>query len=226
MTVQDAANPTQAEQDSRVATMQAAQAAKSMGEKSNDVESLARQLSGALMPWESLLRDFMERTIISDYTMARPNRRHAARGMYLSSERRDVQMGELVIMVDTSGSLSEAELEEFGKECLSIVEDLKPAKVWALYVDTKVQRVDEFEEGDDFKLSAKGRGGTKLSAGIEWLKQGLAEPACVVFFTDMVNDSWGKDPGVPVLWIATGSPRCHRKPPYGEVVIYQGGLAA
>ena len=224
VTVADAPNPQQAEQIARVMTLQAAQAAKAMGDGRADCESLARQLSGAQLPWEVLLRDFMEKAAKADYSWQRPNRRFMARGMYLPTAH-SLEMGELVIIIDTSGSLKDSELEDFGKECLAICEDLKPSKIWAVYVDTKVQRVDEFEEMEDFKLSAKGRGGTKLSAGIEWLGLGLADPAAVVFFTDMDNTSWGKDPGVPVLWVATGSPRRHKVPPYGDVVKYNEGLA-
>jgi predicted metal-dependent peptidase len=221
--VQAAEDPRQAETKTRVEVLQAAQAAKAMGDTTDGIISLAKQLVDEALPWEVMLRDFMERACKNDWTWKRPNRRYIQAGIYLPCMA-GVEMGELVVGVDTSGSLSDAWLSKFGSEMAAIVEELKPAKVTVIYCDTKVHRVDEFEHGDDFELHAVGRGGTSFAPVFEYIEQEGITPAALVYFSDMECNRYGADPGCPVLWLSTGG-LGYGRPPFGDVVrLSDGGL--
>ena len=221
--VQDAKDPGAAATKSRIETMQAAQSAKAMGDTTEGIMSLAKQLVDEAMPWESLLRDYMERQCKSDYSWARPNKRYIQQGIYLPCMR-GVEMGELVIGVDTSGSLSDDWLSRFGGEMACIVDDLKPEKVTVIYCDTKIHRVDEFSRGDEFELKAQGRGGTSFAPVFEYVEREGINPAALVYFTDMCCNRYGTAPDCPVLWLSTGDTG-YGIPPFGEVVrLTDGGL--
>ena len=223
VTVKDAPNPQEAARDAKIRTLQAAQAAKGMGSTSDDIECLAKLLREPSTPWRALLRDFMEQAARNDFSWARPNRRHVQSGIYLPTMR-SMEMSALEVQVDTSGSLREEDLQTFGGEIRAIVEDLKPERVTVVYFDTKVQRVQEFERGEEFELSAKARGGTDFRPAFERLAESGDRPACVVVMTDLDCTRFPADPGLPVLWIATGNRKRQQTPPWGEVVQMGVGI--
>ena len=71
--------------------------------------------------WREALREFIQNTCAgSDYsTYARPNRRLMSQGIYMPTGISQ-QVGELVIAVDTSGSIQRADLTAFLSEVKSI----------------------------------------------------------------------------------------------------------
>jgi predicted metal-dependent peptidase len=93
--------------------------------------SLERFLDGmwdAKVDWKTLLRRFIVQTAAADYTWSRPNRRWLGNGHYLPKLWSE-QMGEIVIAVDTSGSIGNDILQAFGAEINAIVHDVRPEKI-------------------------------------------------------------------------------------------------
>jgi predicted metal-dependent peptidase len=85
-----------------------------------------RNLEDLLQPqvdWREVLREFVQNTCAgSDYsTWKRPNRRYMGAGIYMPSGVSD-KVGELVIAIDTSGSIGGKELTAFLSEVTSICE--------------------------------------------------------------------------------------------------------
>jgi predicted metal-dependent peptidase len=96
-----------------------------------------RNLEDLLQPqvdWREVLREFVQNTCAgSDYsTWKRPNRRYMGAGIYMPSGVSD-KVGELVIAIDTSGSIGGKELTAFLSEVTSICETVNPDKVRLLY---------------------------------------------------------------------------------------------
>ena len=71
------------------------------------------------LDWRVLLQKFMENYDRTDYRWAPPNRRHVHSGLYLPGARNE-SLGEVVIAIDTSGSVSDRQLAEFQKNLKSI----------------------------------------------------------------------------------------------------------
>ena len=155
--------------------------------------------------WREVLREFVVTTCTgSDYsTWQRPNRRYVSAGVYMPSGISE-SIGELVIAIDTSGSIGQAELSRFLTEVKEICDTVHPDKVRILYWDTQVCGDEKYEmhELDDLVKSTKpkGGGGTMIECVPEYMtKEGVKPQACIVLTDGYLGGSWGKW-ACPILW--------------------------
>jgi predicted metal-dependent peptidase len=180
---------------------------------------LNRTLEGsaeAAVDWRELLRRFWSETTPADYSWVRPNRRHIWTGLYLPGVVCD-GVGEVAIAVDCSGSVSARQLRLFEAEVRSILEGQRPERVYVLYFDAVVQKVETYEAGQRIDLNPVGGGGTEFGPCFEWLDDQGIRPQCLVFLTDLYGSFPPSAPSYPVLWALTGS----KKAPFGEVIPMQ-----
>jgi predicted metal-dependent peptidase len=155
--------------------------------------------------WREVLREFVTTTCTgSDYsTWQRPNRRYVSAGVYMPSGISE-SIGELVVAIDTSGSIGQPELSRFLTEVKEICDTVHPDKVRLLYWDTQVCGDEKYEmhELDDLVTSTKpkGGGGTMIECVPEYItKEGVKPQACIVLTDGYLGGSWGKW-SCPVLW--------------------------
>ena len=134
---------------------------------------LNRTLEGATeagVDWRELLRRFWSETTPADYSWMRPNRRHLWTGLYLPGVVRE-GVGEVAIAVDCSGSVSARQLRLFEAEVRSILEGQRPERVYVLYFDAVVHKVETYEAGQRIELNPVGGGGTEFGPCFEWLDE-------------------------------------------------------
>jgi len=206
---------TEAENDWKVTTAQAARVAKSMGNLPDDLERLVGDLLASKVDWREVLRRFISQAAKNDYSWSRPNRRHIAQGLYLPSLYSEA-MGELVVAVDTSGSIGQEELDQFASELTSIAEDTEPKAIHVVYCDTSVAHTEQFTKEDlPLQLAAKGGGGTDFRPPFAWVEEQQIQPVCLVYLTDMYCSDFPQEPNYPVLWISTSD---QTNAPFGEVI--------
>jgi predicted metal-dependent peptidase len=88
--------------------------------------------------WREVLRDFVQTTCQgNDYsTWRRPNRRYIGAGIYMPSGISE-QIGEIVVAIDTSGSIGARELGVFLAEIKEVADTVHPEAIRILYWDTK-----------------------------------------------------------------------------------------
>lgn len=196
----------------KIATIQAANAAKAMGKLPAHLERFVDQLVVPKVDWRERLRRFVTEVSRDDYTWARPNRRYLAHNMYLPSLHSE-SMGEIVVAIDTSGSIDQVTLNAFGSEIKAIVQSVRPAKTTVIYCDAAVNHVDEFLPNDELKFKLHGGGGTDFRPPFALLEKENKRPVCFVYLTDMYG-TFPKDPGYPVMWCAT----TNIVGPFGETV--------
>ena len=79
---------------------------------------------------------------MTDQSYARPNRRLLHRGLTLPSDLTEPN-GEIVIGIDTSGSLTSSELGDISNHINDIIADINPIKVHVVYCDRTVRHSDE-----------------------------------------------------------------------------------
>ena len=198
------------------ALRQGALAAQKVG---NGSELDLGQLLAPKVDWKAALREFISATCAgNDYaTWSRPNRRYIGAGMYMPSGVSQ-QVEELVVGVDTSGSIDGTALREFLSEVSGICEQVKPARLRLIYWDHKVQREELYSVDAQGTLASsttpKGGGGTDASCVADYLREKNIKPQAVVMLTDGYVYSWGQW-DVPVLWCVIGSKVV---PPMGRVV--------
>jgi predicted metal-dependent peptidase len=170
----------------------------------------------AAVDWRELLWRFWSETTPADYRWMRPNRRHLWTGLYLPGVVRE-GVGEVAIAVDCSGSVSARQLRLFETEVRSILEGQRPERVYVLYFDAVVQKVETYETGQRINLNPVGGGGTEFGPCFEWLDERGIRPQTLVFLTDLYGSFPPFAPVYPVLWASTGS----QKAPFGEVISMQ-----
>ena len=211
----DPATSRQVEADWTVAVAQAQAAAAGRGPLPG---GLGRAVDDALHPpadWRAVLREFVSSHARNDYSWVRPNRRFLAQGLYLPGLRSE-ELGDVVLAVDTSGSVGEQLLGVFASEANAVLASFD-CTVTVLYHDTDVQKVQTWRSADGpLVLDPVGGGGTSHACVFDWLDRSGLAPACVVCLTDLDTEFPPTPPAVPVLWAVPGKAPCD--PPFGRVV--------
>jgi len=174
-----------------------------------------RDLKDLLEPkkdWRELLREFMSTTCAGkDYsTWRKPNRRYIGYNMLMPSSISE-SLGEIVVAIDTSGSIGEHELRSFLSEVKGICDSVKPSKVRVLYWDTDVcgHEVYNQDELDNLPKSTKpkGGGGTEVECVPRYMNEHGIKPECVVVLTDgYLGNSWGTW-NAPLIWCIQNNKR-------------------
>jgi predicted metal-dependent peptidase len=163
---------------------QAAQIAKMRGKLPGKLAKIVEDIINVKTPWYDILERYMASMTKQDYTWLKPNRRYVGSGVYLPSVGTLPQMGEVVIQKDISGSVNIEEDAYFNGHIKRIIETCRPTKVHVLYTDSKVQRHDVFEFGEEVKFESMRGGGTDMRAGFNYVEQEGLEPDVVITLTD------------------------------------------
>lgn len=207
----------EAEQQAKIDVAQAAQQAKAMGSLPAGIERMLEDMLAPKLPWRDLLRRFMDQATKTDYSWMPPNRRFIHQGLYLPSFESE-DLGEVIIAVDTSGSVSHNEVRQFAGEISAILEEFQGVQATVIYCDTRVASVEEFSHDDlPVSLHPAGGGGTDFRPPFEWVSQNGRAPMAMLYFTDMCCNRFPDPPPYPVMWVKTSNSYM-KAPPFGEVI--------
>lgn len=203
------------EQEVRIMVNQAATQAKAMGRLPGELERLVAGITHPPLNWREVFRRFMDRLSRNDYSWTPPNRRYIHQGFYLPSPL-SMTIGDGVVAVDTSGSVTNRQVAQFAAELSAIVEVVETI-VTVIYCDRKVKRVERFNRYDlPLKINPLGGGGTDFRPPFEWIKEKGMSPAWLVYLTDLAGKRFPSEPAYPVMWAKLGA--SGYRPPFGEVV--------
>lgn len=207
----------------KVAATQAASFAKSQGALPGSLDRMIKELVNPGVDWRVLLKDFIDRTARNDYDWTRPSRRYGHTGCILPGIRSD-ELPEIVVAVDTSGSIDKEALEQFASEISSILGTFETT-IHVVYCDTEVRGEQVFQTADlPLSFAPVGGGGTKFDPPFEWVERKNLTPACFIYLTDLCGRVTVNEPEYPVLWVTTcqvGQPFIDRLP-FGEVAAMVG----
>jgi predicted metal-dependent peptidase len=187
---------------------------------------IPRVISDLLEPkvdWRDALREFVSSSTKGndEFTWRRMNKRQMANDIYLPSVMNE-SIGEIIVAIDTSGSIGGAEITEFATELVSICEVCQPEVVRVLWWDTEVHGEQVFK--DNYSDIAKmlkplGGGGTKVSCVSEYVNKHKLNAECVLVFTDgYVEGDIKWNISSPTLWMVTQ--RRDFIPPVGKKVMF------
>jgi predicted metal-dependent peptidase len=187
---------------------------------------IPRVISDLLEPkidWREALREFVSSSTKGndEFTWRRMNKRHMANDIYLPSVENE-SIGEIIVAIDTSGSIGGAEITEFATELVSICEVCQPEVVRVLWWDTEVHGEQVFKDNysDIAKmLKPMGGGGTHVSCVSEYVtKHKLTAECCIVFTDGYVENDIKWNITSPTLWMVTQ--RRDFVPPVGKKVMF------
>ena len=185
-----------------------------------------RSISDLLEPkvdWSDEMRDFVTSSIKGkdEFTWRKLNKRQLVNDI-LSPSVENETIGELVVSIDTSGSIGGEQITEFATELVSICELCSPDKVRVLWWDTDVHGEQVFVGNyqDIAKLlKPVGGGGTHVSCVSEYINKERINAECVIVFTDgyVESDVTWNIPS-PTLWMVTENKGF--EPPVGKKVKF------
>lgn len=141
-----------------------------------------------------------------ELTWRKFNRRRLADDDYMPTTISET-VGEIIVPIDTSGSIGSMELAEFAGELASLCEICQPDRVRILWWDTKVHGEQIFT-GDYSKLRTLlkplGGGGTTVTCVSEYINKKKLTADCMVVFTDgYLGSSFDWPVTIPTLWMIT-----------------------
>ena len=213
----DEAEKAQSEARAQTIITQAAKVAQMAGNLPNSLKKLIDEVLMPRVNWREELRRYMTQVLKTDQSWQRGQRRFLARGLYLPTLYAE-GMGELVVGVDTSGSVWD-QLPEFLAEVSAIASECKPEKIHVVYCDSKINRHDEFEAGDMIVPEMCGGGGTDMREIFDYIQVKGINPQVVVVCTDL-ETPFPDEPDYPVIWAAVG----REAAPWGDVIRLGGEL--
>ena len=203
----------------RRAVASAKDAAKAMGQMPAHLEIFVDSLLESKVPWEDKLKKAMARKIGRDTTnWSRPHRRRYITQGVVMPTYKGFGAGHIVFCVDTSGSMSEKELQQALGECDKILADCNPERVTLIGCDARVETVIELQDGDRLAGNIPrigGGGGTSFIPPFVWCEEQDARPDTLVYVTDTGGAFPTEEPPFPVIWVCSEK---WREPPFGEVI--------
>ena len=150
------------------------------------------------------------------YTWGRPKSAGVPHGIYLPSVVNE-GIGEINLVMDSSSSMDDRRYLAGLVEIKSIINTLAPAETNVIYADTKILKIEEFEEGVEFDDNKRyGHGGTCFNSSFKWIEENSEDNCAIIVVSDMEFFEPG-DLGVPTLWVDVGC-GMYRDPSYGKVV--------
>jgi hypothetical protein len=204
-------NPAPTEGEWKQKTAEALQQAKLQGNLPGGMLRKVEDALGTRIDTRSLLLRFMTERTKADYAWTRPNPRYIAQGIYLPALE-SVSMGEVAIMVDTSGSVDSQSLAYARAIVEDVISECSPSCVSVWYSDAKVCKVDRFEWGESLTWEPAGGGVTDFRPALTAIEQeGTA--VCVLCITDLYG-SFPDSCDLPVLWLSTTD----KIAPFGETI--------
>ena len=189
-----------------------------------DLPRSVTDLLNPVIDWKKELADFVTSSCKGkdEYTWRKFNRRLISNDIYLPTVENET-IGEVVVAIDTSGSIGQEQLNAFASELVSICDAVSPDAVRVLWWDTKVHGEQLFTDNYDqigSMLKPLGGGGTRVSSVAEYINKKKINAECVLVFTDGYLESdvvWNIS--APTLWMVTENK--HWTPPTGKKVFME-----
>jgi predicted metal-dependent peptidase len=215
----------QLEEDWKQSIQNAYQTAKKQGHLPAGIDRIVKEMAQPIVNWKDVMQEFVVQNSRNDYCWTKPNKRFIDTGFILPSLEKP-ELGDIVVAIDTSGSMGPKELSEIAGELQSLLQTFS-CKFIVVYCDTKVYPpekggVVEFQGDDLVELKMVGGGGTDFRPPFHYVEKEGIEPVGFIYFTDgYCYDFPKKSPEYKCLWVITGTKSYYRTdfaPPFGEVV--------
>ena len=165
----------------------------------HELQRIFNDLEKPLMPWNKILARFLNQAAKNNYSWTKPNRRFLPMDIYLPSMSSE-GLDRIDFIVDTSGSISDHQFNQFISEVDKVLKQFKPESIGFSQFDQMYHGTEIVSSTTDArKLEFKGGGGTRIDTTLEAVSE--MNTKCIIIFTDgyMSVDHLPK-PKMPVVW--------------------------
>lgn len=197
--------------------MAAANAAKAVGKLPAFVKGIIAAMEEAQVDYRDKMRRFFAGDQPDDWTFRKPERKAYHHMGIIAPSVDHKGAGHWVIGVDTSGSVSDRELQHFLAEVNAISTEVQPQSITIIYCSTHINHIDTFEQGDEVtQFKYEDRGGTAVRPVFKHVEDNDLPCDQMVYLTDLEIFDWPERCNWPLLWVSSG--RAGDKAPIGETV--------
>jgi len=193
------------------------------GNVPGEVQRMIKDLTEPKMNWRELIRQQIQSTVKSDFTMSRPNRKAWHTGAILPGMNFQDTI-DICIGLDMSGSIGNSQAKDFLSEIKGIMDEFKDynIKVWCF--DTQVYNEQDFSADNGEDLSAYeiyGGGGTDFDVNWTYMKDNDIQPKKFIMFTDGYPwNSWGDETYCDTVFVIHSHNDKNLQAPFGITVHY------
>ncbi len=153
--------------------------------------------------WQSLLSQYMVSFARDDFSYTIPSRRS---GNAILPSLRSSQI-DITVAIDTSGSISQNEIDEFVAEINAIKSNIR-ASITLIACDEKVSKelIWRFEAWEEltFPASLGGGKGTNFNPVFDYVNAQDTTSSVLIYFTDAKGKFPGFKPSYAVMWLVKG----------------------
>jgi predicted metal-dependent peptidase len=170
-----------------------------------NIKEIIDEMKRSQIDWKDVLRRFVGGDQPEGYSYRRPNRRQWYLNEVVTPVSNKIGCGDIVVGIDTSGSVSSIELSYFLGELNEITKNSGAESVTVIQCDADVQKVVRYEKGEDIEqFEVKGRGGTRVMPVFDYIDNENIKVDNFIYFTDMgIFDYPKSDVGYPILWVSS-----------------------
>ena len=182
----------------------AAQVAQQAGKMGAAMARLVDHLLQPQLPWRNLLAHYVSNIARDDYSYARPSTRRGDPAVYPSLRSAQINV---TVVVDTSGSMLDEEIQEFVSEIDAIKAQMRARIVMhACDIELAEDGPWIFEPWEEITMPRDftGGGGTNFKPAFRWTEGQDQPPDLLIYFTDARGEFPTQEPSFPVLWLVKG----------------------
>lgn len=167
--------------------------------------------------WVRQLKDWMTSRVDEGWNKLFNTQMYSSTGMVCAG-RESKAAGELVVVIDTSGSIYDDLLTMFLDTVEEFLNEVKPRVLHLVSADYRVRETYELREGDIIPRKLKGGGGTAFVPSFEWAEENVPHCDGLVYITDGATYDLQDihEPDFPVFWVSWW--RQAEDYPFGEAV--------
>jgi predicted metal-dependent peptidase len=159
---------------------------------------------GSTLGWPDLLRQWLTSKSRCGWDAPFNAPIYSTTGV-VGAGRRNKKAGEIVLVLDTSGSIGQRTYDRFLQEAQAVLDELKPERLHLLSVSHVVADNVTLQEGDAVPNKLKGGGGTAFKPAFDWVRDNVDDMDVMVYLTDGWSCDLTSLPQVefPLLWLTT-----------------------
>ncbi len=181
----------------------------------DSIERFFKIESCGAINWRDALKSALDIFHKDDFTLLPPNKKFLHMGIYLPSCISN--KFQVVIAVDSSGSVDENLLNKFLSEIDFLMGMIQNYQIELLVCDDKIHSHNTFYSGDVLSVDLKGFSGTSFIPVFEFIEDKLRDTKILLYFTDLDGKFPSKLPSYDVKWITSKSGDV----PFGDVIVLE-----
>lgn len=191
----------------------AAESARTAGKLPGNMEHFIAKLSEPKRNWKRILRLSVQSCLKKGFTWRRPNKRTMSMGIVTPGK--NTKSPDVVVYIDTSGSISDADMNEALSEVTGILQAAGGTGTLILG-DAVVYYFGEIDRKSLTKLPVQ-RGGTDFNPVFEAIAEKKLKPKVFIGFTDLCGPFPTNPPDYKVLWVRPSAYQ-NVTPPWGKTI--------